>query len=476
MIVLVIDVGSSSVRVTALDESLGVRESASSPYPTQRSGTTTVTFDPAKLAELVVGLTRRVHGLLDPREVKGIALTNQRASAVLFTLCGPTALGLGLSWEDLRTAPQCLALSQKGFPSAPNESATKYVTLLASTSNPDARVGTLDTWLAAVLTEGTCFGTDVTNAAVTGLTDTTGTRYDPEICGVLGLDPALLAPIVTPFLPRGSVNLNGSLVPLLVTIGDQQASLIGQGGLIDSRVKITLGTSAVADTNTHKHTPTFARRGPCGTFPIVVDATEDGPIFGLEAFGVTSGSLLTWLTEIKVLPSPTGADHLARTAKRAATPLLIPAQGGLGAPHWDFGARTIISGITDTTGQAEMALAALEGIAFLAADLVRSLWSDAGLAPGPLYLDGKVGQASLVLERLSGALGVPIAVSSSSEATTRGAGLLALTGLGHTPHIPDPRIVDGTKDRALAQELFASWQSLLPRARGAIPALSAVAF
>ncbi len=476
MLVLVIDVGSSSVRVSALDEFLTVRASAQQPYPTYRSGATTVTFDPSKLADLAIALAAKVHNQIDPSQVEGVALTNQRASAVLFTMQGPRALGPGLSWEDLRTAPQCLGLSQQGFPCAPNESATKYAALLATNTDPAALVGTVDTWLSAALTGGKCFATDATNAAVTGLTDATASRYDTNMCDALGLDPTRLAEIVTPFAPRGTVHLNGFSIPLLVTVGDQQASLIGQGGLTDSRVKITLGTSAVADANTHTGTPAFARRGPSGTFPIVVDATDGGPVFGLEAFGVTCGSLLTWLTDVKVLPRPEATDALAASATRKGTPFVIPAQGGLGAPHWDFGARTLITPITENTGKPELALGALEGIAFLATELIHSLWRDANITPDTVYLDGRVGMASLAVSRLSSALGVPIAVSSSSEATTRGAGMLAFRGLGITPTIPHPHIIDATYDSQWVQDLFTSWKSLLPRAKGAIPALSAVAF
>jgi glycerol kinase len=86
------------------------------------------------------------------------------------------------------------------------------------------------------------------------------------------------------------------------------------------------------------------------------------------------------------------------------------------------------------------------------------------------------------VQRLADFSGRNVAVSSEREATTRGAGLMALVGAGHL-HIDDvealwspgtiltPSLSD--TDRSLARD---EWATTVERAARTIPALSDVAF
>jgi glycerol kinase len=57
---------------------------------------------------------------------------------------------------------------------------------------------------------------------------------------------------------------------------------------------------------------------------------------------------------------------------------IVPAFAGLGAPHWDPGARGAIVGVTRGTTAAHLARAALESIAFQTADLIGAMEADSG--------------------------------------------------------------------------------------------------
>ena len=55
-------------------------------------------------------------------------------------------------------------------------------------------------------------------------------------------------------------------------------------------------------------------------------------------------------------------ETLARQVPDSGGVVFVPALTGLGAPHWNSGARGLISGITRGTTAAHLARATLEGI------------------------------------------------------------------------------------------------------------------
>ncbi|WP_276943992.1 FGGY family carbohydrate kinase, partial [Ferrimicrobium acidiphilum] len=193
--VAVLDVGSSSLRASLVDEELKIVASHDAPLRLLREGAASVVFDPMEMLELAEQLLERLDSSGKPDR---LAITNQRASAIAFLRSRPEAIGVGISWEDLRTASQCLALSQTGASFAPNQSATKFSWLLEhyGAEHPDLMVGTIDTWLTYALTRGATLATDATNAAMTGLVDSSGRRWDPDKLELLGLTLDHLAPIV----------------------------------------------------------------------------------------------------------------------------------------------------------------------------------------------------------------------------------------------------------------------------------------
>ncbi len=68
-----------------------------------------------------------------------------------------------------------------------------------------------------------------------------------------------------------------------------------------------------------------------------------------------TGAVITWLKDdLKLISSAKETEGLAREANPADRTYLVPAFTGLGAPYWDEKATASISGITRTTGKAEV--------------------------------------------------------------------------------------------------------------------------
>ena len=90
--------------------------------------------------------------------------------------------------------------------------------------------------------------------------------------------------------------------------------------------------------------------------------------------------VITWLKDdLKLISSAKETEGLAREANPADRTYLVPAFTGLGAPYWDEKATASISGITRTTGKAEVVKAALDCIAYQITDLVRAMEQDLSL-------------------------------------------------------------------------------------------------
>ena len=308
MSVLVIDAGTSSLRVAEVSESgeILARRSVSS-HP-DRPVDGLAELDAQKLAVAALEMAADVLGEMRSagREAKAIGIANQRATTVLWDKSTGLPVGPALSWQDLRTLGDCLVLQADGLRLAPNESATKLAWLLgqvaattsgagnsgatntssianagnaASTdhtaSNPLAasaanlRFGTLDAWLVWQLTQGTCHVTDHTNAGLTGLMLPDGSGWDMATLEHLGILAEVLPQIVPSVGVVGEATALPGSLPIAALLGDQQSSLAGLGCLAEGTGKATFGTGTAVDICLGDRRVEFERRGENGTFPII---------------------------------------------------------------------------------------------------------------------------------------------------------------------------------------------------------------
>ncbi len=152
---------------------------------------------------------------LRPEDIRGIGITNQRETVVLWDRATGKPVGRAIVWQDRRTAGDCDALRARsglearlrertGLVIAPYFSATKVKWLLDETPGLRARAergeiafGTVDSWLVWQMTGGRVHATDYSNASRTMLYDIHALRWDPEILGLLDI-PAAILPVVLP--------------------------------------------------------------------------------------------------------------------------------------------------------------------------------------------------------------------------------------------------------------------------------------
>ncbi|MDP1820641.1 MAG: FGGY-family carbohydrate kinase [Acidimicrobiales bacterium] len=480
MTILVIDVGTSSVRAAAIrpDATVGaVHQQAllpSSPEPGL------VEFDPQELARVSLDLARRVLADVGPVEAVGIA--NQRASTIVWDRATGTPVGPGIGWQDLRTAGTCLVLQADGIRVAPNASGTKAAFLLDQ-ADPDRQrdlcIGTVDSWLAWCLSDGAVHVTDATNAGVTGLQRGDGSDWDDKVLGALRIPRAALPQVVDSSGVFGPATALEGAPPIAALVGDQQSSLVGQGCVQPGLAKITFGTGGMLDLHLGEQRPRFDRQGDGGCFPIVAWRREGVTTWGVEAVMLAAGTNVEWLRDdLGIIQS---AEESHEVASRCATSdgvVYVPALLGLGAPRWDYGARGALLGLTRGSERPQIVRAVLEGVAERGADLVESAETDTGLTIPVLRVDGGMSDNPTFLQALADATQRPVEVSPVREATTLGAAFLAGLATGTWSGWDD--IAATWRPRTTVEPGAPTdrerWRRACDRAAGWIPELSALSF
>lgn len=487
MSVVVIDIGSSSVKTSEVSEDGRILRSRSVPTPAFRPSPSQVEYD---AEEIFLATLTGINAILEKpiQRLEGLAITNQRASSVLWSRTDHRAKGPVLSWQDTRTAPVCLALGARNISLAPNEAASKYAYLVTSCGLPrqDVMLGTLESWIIYRLSGGETHLTDVSNAAMTGLTFGDASGYDDLRINALGLNDVQLPLIVPTSGELARASILREPLPILASIGDQQASLIGQGCVSSGMTKLTLGTGGMMDLYLGDQRPTFPRRGPGGSYPVVACTDESGLKWALEAVLLNAGSCIDWLcNSLGLASSPHESQALSEAASKSDRTIFIPALSGLACPDWDFGARGTFLNIRKQTGKQELFRAAIRGIAQSCADLVEALEVDSGMRISELRIDGKMANNAVMRRELSDATALSITTTDTVECTTLGAAFLAHIELGNISSITalddlyrpnsytEPTSNRGSQSYSNSRE---AWQEAKSMALNQIPELSLVTF
>jgi glycerol kinase len=477
--VLVVDVGTSSVRTAVVRDDRTLAADVSRELLPDSPADGLVEFDATLMATTCLELA---HAALDQGgPVDAVGISNQRGSTIVWDRATGEPIGPGLGWQDLRTVGACLGLRGQGIKVGPNQSATKLQWLLEQATGHDPLdlcFGTVDTWVAWTLSGGSLHVTDATNAAITGLvTRTDHSVWDPTTLDVLGAPVDMLPTIVDSSAVLGPASALPGAPPIASLLGDQQASLIGQGCVHRGDAKITFGTGGMLDLVLGDEQPAFDQRGKAGTFPIVAWRLAGAHSFGIESIMLAAGTNVQWLRDGLGLIDSSAASHdIASQCDDTGGVYFVPAPLGLGTPHWDYGARGAFYGLTRGTGRAEMVRAVLEGIAHRGADLVEAAESDAGIAVGALRVDGGMTENPTFVQALADAAQRPVEISPVLEATTVGSALMAGLAVGHHAHVDDLAATWSPRARIEPRRALDRdrWRDAVDRSRGWIPELSGI--
>ncbi|HEX8258125.1 MAG TPA: glycerol kinase [Allosphingosinicella sp.] len=372
--------------------------------------------------------------------IAAIGIANQRETILFWSRRTGRALAPAIVWQDRRTAGLCRKLKEEGHEHwvqartglllDPYFSASKIGWALdhwpqLREAGDDLVVGTVESWLVYRLTGGLHIS-DATNASRMALMDIEEGRWDDELLGLFGVPAASLPEIVDCAGAYGVTTLFGAPIPICGMAGDQQAAAIGQACLAPGETKATYGTGAFVLVNSGATRPVSQHR----LLATVAWQLGGKRSYALEGSIFVAGSLIQWLRDdLNLLASAAESEALARSVPDSGGVQLVPALSGLGAPHWEPGARAAISGLSFATGRAHIARAALEAMAHQTRDLMLAFAAD-GAAWGTLKIDGGMTCNDWLAQDLADMLGLTVERPDFVETTALGAAMLAGLGCG----------------------------------------------
>jgi len=404
-------------------------------------------------ANEIWAVTRRVAGEAiasagtEGAALDAIGIVNQRETVVAWDPGSGEPLHRALVWQDRRTAGRCEELREAGWEAAVRErtglvidpyfSATKIEWLLRNVEGAEGAVfGTIDSWLLFKLTGR--HATDYTNASRTMLFDIHRLRWDEELCGAMGVDPACLPEPLPSAHVYGTTGEFGGEVPVAGVAGDQQAALFGQACHAPGEAKNTYGTGSFVLFNAGTEPPPPQE----GLLTTVAWGLEPGRrdegaprsdgvgrstvSYALEASVFVTGAAVQWLRDgLGILADAAETEGMAASLPGNEGVYFVPALTGLGAPHWDPAARGTIVGLTRGSRREHLARAALEAIAYQTVDAVRAEEAASGARLAELKADGGAVSNRWLMQFQADVLGAPVVVPEVSETTALGAAYLA---------------------------------------------------
>lgn len=442
--ILVLDEGTTSTKamVFGLDGALhGVaQQELTQHYP--RPGW--VEHDAGEIWEKTLACMRKVADKFGAEAIAAIGIANQRETVVAWDKQTLEPLSRAIVWQDRRTASFCeelraagkeeLVQGKTGLLLDPYFSGTKMRWLLdnderVSQAKAAGRLalGTVDSWLVAKLSGGTHI-TDASNASRTQLLALDGAQFDPELCDLLGVPMDALPQVVDTQgeLSQTDAKWLGREIPITGMVGDQQAATLGQGCLSLGDAKATYGTGAFVLANMGNELPKSDNR-MLGTVLCQIKGVRT---YAIEGSVFVAGSLLQWLRDqLGVISSAAETEALARSIDDSGDVVIVPALSGLGAPHWRADARGVITGLSFSSGKAQVARAALEAMAHQTYDLAQAFAAD-GAPWGVLRIDGGMSANNWMAQDIANVLGLAVERPDFVETTALGAAMSAAVGAG----------------------------------------------
>lgn len=446
--ILTIDQGTTSSRALVIDKAGKVLAIAQKEFKQIYPQPAWVEHDPKEIWQTTLEVCREAIGKLDkPEEIKGLAITNQRETTIVWDKNTGEPVYNAIVWQCRRTADYCTEMkANTKFAESVREktgllidsyfSAPKISWILnkdkrhglddASSKALDKKIsevgidnllfGTIDTWILWNLTEGKSHLTEPSNASRTMVYNIEKGSWDKDLLNELNIPDSILPTVIASNSLFGRTALFKDLVgkdlDIKAILGDQQAAWYGH----KSMPKITYGTGSFV------LLPQQDAALVDGLVTTIGYQKESTTKKVLEASIFVAGAIVQWLRDgLKIIKKSSDVEALAAQVKDNGGVYLVPALVGLGAPHWQEQVRGTIFGISRGTSDAHIARAALESIAFSVKDAFHQLEKqNPDLKLEAINVDGGASKNDFLMQFQADLLGIEIHRFDETEMTALG--------------------------------------------------------
>ncbi|MFC6346426.1 glycerol kinase GlpK [Vagococcus carniphilus] len=395
-----------------------------------------------------------------PDKIKGIGITNQRETTVIWDRKTGKPIYNAVVWQSRQSSPIADRLKEEGHADMIHKktglvvdayfSATKVRWILDHVEGAQERAergelafGTIDTWLLWKLTDGNVHVTDYSNAARTMMYNIMDLKWDDDILELLNIPKSLLPEVKSNSEVYGytqSYHFYGSEVPISGMAGDQQAALFGQLAFEPGMIKNTYGTGAFIVMNTGEK-PQISKNNLLTTIGYGINGKV---YYALEGSVFVAGSAIQWLRDgLRMIETAPESEEIANASTGDNSVYVVPAFTGLGAPYWDSDARGAIFGLTRATTKEDFVKATLQAVAYQSKDVIDAMKEDSGIDIPVLKVDGGAAKNDTLMQFQADILDIDVTRAPNLETTALGAAYLAGLAVGFWENLDELKEFQG---------------------------------
>jgi xylulokinase len=437
-----IDLGTSSLKVLLLDTRGVPLYSTSSEYPTYSSQPGYSEQDPSDWYTALVTAIREtlIATGINKKNIEGISFSGQMHGLVCIDRSG-TPVRKAIIWSDQRSSSQVdQILSKIG-----NEN---YGLL---TGNPLSTGFMLPSWLWVCENEACSvtktrylmlpkdylrykmtgfFCSDPSDAASTGLFDVTHKGWSKSLLDEINLDPTFLPEIRESHQSAGQIIktfandcdlLEGT--PVFVGGGDTPVQALGRGVFKENIISLAISTGGNLLAVSNKPKIDRKLRIHCLNYVI------PGQWYNMAAT-LSAGYSLRWL-KYNFAPGQSYSDlaDMALKVQSSQGLFFLPHIRGERTPYMDPNSRGVLMGLTAQHQLAHIVRAVMEGVVFSLRTGLDTL-NELGIESQSIIISGGGTRHPLWIRLITDILGLPVEVSSFTDAAPLGAAMLAGIGSG----------------------------------------------
>ncbi|MFW6259922.1 MAG: glycerol kinase GlpK, partial [Tangfeifania sp.] len=395
-----------------------------------------------------IGLERVVlESQTEIREIAGIAITNQRETALIWDKTTGKPVANAVVWQCQRGAEFCnilkensygkLIMQKTGLIIDPYFSASKLRWLMKNVDGLPEKaakgqllLGTVDSWLLYKLTGGKVHATDYSNACRTMLFNIHTLEWDKELVGLFDLNENMFPEVKFSDEIFGSTDpkvVFDESLPISGLIGDSHGAFFGQQCFEPGTGKATYGTGSSVMMNIGNK----PLNPPKGLVTSIGFGRNNKIDYVFEGNIHCTGDTINWLkNELQLITDASETESLATSVDGNKGVYLVPAFVGLGAPYWDNEARAAIVGMGRDATKAHVVRAALESIAYQIKDLADVMGGKGDIRLTGLRVDGGPTRNDFLMQFQSDILKENVERSAIEEISALGAAFMAGLAFG----------------------------------------------
>lgn len=424
---IVLDQGTSSTKVFLFDNKFQILYTDRIKHYLARPAPRHVESSAESIAEVCANLLERsVERALDVNgTVVSCGLAVQRSTFLFWDRNTLNPLTPAISWQDGRSSAEAGELEPykdriqeiTGTPLSAHFGAPKFLhlirrdtALLESIQNKQAWFGPLSAYLVHKLTGIPAVDESIACRAL--LLNINTVRWSKSLSELFRIPLDSLPPLRTTSYDYGSVSVLGQNIPLKCVIGDQQAALIGQGGIVPGTLATNFGTSASVLFNTGDK-PQHVR----GLLSSVLISDVHSRRFMLEGTISACNALFYWLESELNIPHEAMIWH-ERCEKTSTDGVMIPGFSGLAAPYWIDDFDTMYYNL-ENAERNEKVRAGMESIGFLVYDILTAI-SSLNIQDLSMITASGGGARLVLLQFIADLLQIPVGHTTLKDRTALG--------------------------------------------------------